>query len=227
MSKLDEIANLFGTDKGSNTHDYCRKYEKYLPFKREDELKIFEIGVARGESLRMWKSYFNNSHILGIDILPECIQYEEERISIEIGSQVDAEFLNRISHKYGPFDMIVDDGSHMNSDVIYSFQHLFEHIKSGGIYIVEDASTSYWTEYGGGRYKPGSTIEYFKALIEEVNFFGELSERIHPITNEIVYTQYRRDSYLIDQFRRLGRNGIGTSIESLNFLNSIIIITKR
>lgn len=228
MKTLDEIANFYGTDKGSGIHDYCKKYEKYLPFKREDKLKIFEIGVARGESLRMWKEYYFNAHILSIDILPECKQYEEDRITIEIGSQTDGEFLNRLSYKYAPFDMIIDDGSHINSDVIYSFQHLFEYVKSnGGIYVVEDAATSYWPDYGGGRYKPGSTIEYFKTLADDVNFFGEWSERIVPGKDERISTLYRRDKELIEQFQRKGYNYVGTQIESLNFLNSIIIITKR
>ena len=227
MKTLDEIANLYGTDKGSNVHDYCRKYEKYLPFKREDKITLFEIGVARGESLRMWKEYFYNSHIISIDILPECKAYEEDRISIEIGSQTDENFLNRISQQYGPFDMIIDDGSHVNSDVIYSFQKLFNHVKSSGIYIVEDAGTSYWPDYGGGRYRPGSTMDYFKGLADEVSFFGEFSERVVPGKDERISTLYRRDAELIEQFQRKGYHYIGTQIESLNFLNSIIIITKR
>lgn len=227
MKTLDEFANFYGTDKGSGIHDYCRKYEKYLPFKREDKLKIFEIGVARGESLRMWKDYYYNSDILSIDILPECKQYEENRISIEIGSQTDGVFLDGISHKYGPFDMIIDDGSHINSDVIYSFQRLLQYIRLGGIYIVEDASTSYWPEYGGGRDKPESTIEYFKSLVDFVNFFGDFSERTVPGKQEKIYTLYRRDKELLEQYQRMGCNHIGTQIESLNFLNSIIIITKR
>lgn len=227
MNTLDQIANFRGTDKGSNIHDYCRKYEKYLPFKREDKLKIFEIGVARGESLRMWKDYYYNSNILSIDILSDCKQYEEDRISIEIGSQTDESFLDTISYKHAPFDMIIDDGSHVNSDVIFSFKKLFQHVKSGGIYIVEDAGTSYWPDYGGGRYKPGSTIEYFKGIVDEVSFFGEFSERTVPGKEERISTLYRRDKELIEQFQRKGYNYIGTQIESLNFLNSIIIITKR
>lgn len=227
MKALDDFAVFYGTDKGSHIHDYCRKYEKYLPFKRESVLKIFEIGTARGESLRMWKNYYFNSHILSIDILSECKQYEEDRISIEIGSQTNGEFLDRLSYKYGPFDMIIDDGSHINSDVIYSFQQLFQHVKSGGVYIVEDAGTSYWPDYGGGRYRPGSTMEYFKGVVDEVSFFGEYSERIVTDKDERISTLYRRDTELIDQFRRKGYNYIGTQIESLNFLNSIIIITKR
>ena len=217
---LDEIAKFYGTDKSSEIHDYCRKYEKYLSFHRYDNIKILEIGVLGGQSLRMWKEYFLCSHILGIDITPECKQYEEDRIQIEIGSQIDEEFLKRISEQYGPFDMILDDGSHVNSHVIYSFEHLFDAVRSGGVYIVEDACTSYWASWGGERYKKGTTIEYFKGVADEVNFFGEAIE----LENK---GPHRRDDYLLAQFKRKGYNYIGTQIESLNFLNSIIIITKR
>jgi predicted DNA-binding protein YlxM (UPF0122 family) len=96
VMNLDEIGKKNGTDKSSIYHDYLKKYEKYLPFKREDKLNFLEIGVARGESLKTWKEYFFNSEIIGIDILRECLDYEEDRIKVEIGSQNDPDFLNHI-----------------------------------------------------------------------------------------------------------------------------------
>ena len=66
----------------------------------------------------MWKDYFVNSTILGIDINPECKNYKEESVFVEIGSQTNEYFLSKISEEYGPFDLIIDDGSHINYDVI-------------------------------------------------------------------------------------------------------------
>ena len=140
MSTLDRLAKKHGTDKSSDIHNYCVKYEKYLPFKRHEEINILEIGVLDGKSLLTWKEYFYRAYILGIDINSDCKKYEEPRISIEIGSQDDGKFLSRTWQQYGPFDMILDDGSHMNSHVIYSFQHLWDSVKPGGVYIVEDLS---------------------------------------------------------------------------------------
>ena len=137
MSTLDILAKSYGTDKCSETHNYCVKYEKYLPFNRWDDLKILEIGVLDGKSLLTWRDYYYRSHITGIDINPDCKKYSGERISIEIGSQADNVFLNEIMREYGKFDMILDDGSHMNSHIIYSFEHLFESVKSGGVYVIE------------------------------------------------------------------------------------------
>ena len=141
-------------------------------------------------------------------------------IKIKIGSQTDENFLETIKH-LGPFDLIIDDGSHINSDIIFSYEHLFPSVKSEGVYVIEDACTSYWPEYGGERYKDGTSIEYFKKIIDEVNFFGERREVDDLMTPD------RKDIHLIEQFRRKGYNYKGTDIESLNFLNSIIMITKR
>ena len=220
MSTLDIIGNSYGTDKSSFMHNYCVKYEKYLPFKRYDTLKILEIGVLRGESLKTWKDYFYRSHIIGIDIMPECKKYEENRISIEIGSQADEVFLNGIFKKYNPIDMILDDGSHMNSHQIYSFEHLFGSIRSGGVYIVEDCTTSYWSDFEGGYLKEGSTMEYFKKLTDDVNFRGleyDVNGKFH---------RYRKESDLIP-FSQKVQPSCRIDIESINFLNGIIIITKR
>jgi hypothetical protein len=220
MSLLDSIGILRNTDKSSLIHNYCVKYEKYLPFKRTDKLKILEIGVLNGESLRMWKDYYVSSNIIGIDITKEAKVYEEERIKIEIGSQTDPTFLNQVTIDYGMFDMIVDDGSHVNNDVIFSFQHLFEHVKPGGIYVVEDACTSYWSQYGGTLRKKGTTMEYFKDIIDEVNYAGEILENFDNIFA-------RREDLLDKQFEMKGYDNLGMKIESINFLNSLIIITKK
>ena len=124
MSTLNKIAQSYGTDKSSDYHNYCDKYSNYLPFKRYDKLNIMEIGVLDGQSVKTWKEYFYRSKITGVDINPNCKQYEEDNISIEIGSQADNVFLLDVMREHGPFDMILDDGSHMNSHVIFSFEHL-------------------------------------------------------------------------------------------------------
>jgi hypothetical protein len=220
MSKLNEIGLKYQTDKSSIIHDYLRKYEKYLPFKQSDFLKILEIGVLNGSSLKMWKEYFYSSLVIGLDIDEECRKYEEDRIIIEIGSQNDEHFLSRVSSHYGLFDLIVDDGSHINSDVIFSFKHLFNSLNSGGVYIVEDSLTSYSPYYGGSFDGDNTIISYFKKQIDLVNFNGELNE-VNPNENA------RKDSELLQQFIKNGKNELGINIESINFINSAIIITKR
>ena len=219
MSTLDRLAIEYGTDKSSDNHNYCVKYEKYLPFNRHDNLNILEIGILDGKSLLTWKEYFYRANILGIDINPDCKKYEEPRISIEIGSQDDGKFLSRIWQQYGPFDMILDDGSHMNGHMIYSFEHLFESVKSGGVYVIEDVGCSYWEDYGGGYLNPNGSMEYFKKLSDDVNFRGLMNfdySNVHA----------RREDVLTDLSKQV-QPDCRTDIESINFLNGIIIITKR
>lgn len=219
MSTLNRIAKSHGTDKSSEIHNYCVKYEKYLPFNRYDELNILEIGVLNGKSLLTWKEYFYRSRILGIDINPDCKQYEESRISVEIGSQDDPTFLLEISSKYGPFDMILDDGSHMNYHQIYSFQHLWGHVKSGGVYVVEDVGCSYWSDYGGGYLAPHSTMEYFKSLSDDVNFRGLMNVNYSNV--------HARREDVLTELSEQTQPGCLTDIESITFLNGIIILIKR
>ena len=197
MSILNKIGVKHNTDKSSVLHDYLFKYEKYFPFDRFDKLKILEIGVLNGSSLKTWEEYYENSEIIGIDINPDCKQYEKNRIRVEIGSQYDAEFLKMIGEKYGPFDLILDDGSHLNKHVIFSFKELWKYVKPHGLYVVEDAVTSYWPDYGGSPTGSETIITYFKDRIDEVNFGGELvdnSPNVHA----------RKDEQLLNQFIKKG-----------------------
>lgn len=220
MSILNEIGLKHGTDKSSRIHNYLAKYEKYLPFERSDNIKILEIGVLDGASLKVWEEYFYNSTIIGIDINSDAKKYQSGRIIIEIGSQFDYNFLKYVSEKHGQFDMILDDGSHINEHVIFSFKNLFNSVKKGGVYVVEDACTSYWPDYGGATNGFNTTISFFKTIVDEVNFFGEFNW-MGPNAHS------RDDNSLLKQFRDRGDSHIGLDIESINFLNSIILINKR
>jgi hypothetical protein len=144
MSTLLEIAGKYPTDKGPTGHNYIEKYEMFFEASRNQKLKILEIGVDKGYSVKMWKEYFPQGEIYAIDIVDKK-EYEEDRITIGVGSQNDPEFLNSFNATYGPFDIIIDDGSHINSDMTFSFNHLFPLLKAGGLYVVEDIHASYWS----------------------------------------------------------------------------------
>jgi hypothetical protein len=219
MRSLEEIGVDSLTDKSSVNHNYCVKYEKYLPFDRLKEIKILEIGVAGGHSLRMWKEYYPNATVVGIDITPVCSQYQiaDQNVFVEIGSQYDSEFLNQVIQKYKEFDLIVDDGSHYQDHVIFSFEFLFDFVKNGGVYVVEDTCCAYWDIFLNSE-KNNSCIKYFQSLIDHVNFYGILQENFKP-------NWARREDYLIPQIKSKNLP-IRTDIESINFLNSMIFITK-
>jgi len=224
---LDEIAIECKTDKCSLQHNYCEKYEKYLPFGRDQELKILEIGVANGSSLKMWKSFYPNSTVIGVDIDPACIKHQDKQnnVFVEIGSQNDGVFLTLAAEKYGPLDLIIDDGSHIQSDMIFSFHCLFDLLlKNHGVYIVEDTSSSYWAELGGAIYAPNTCVEFFKSLVDHVNFMGQ---KLIDSKDPVIQWNWRREDFHIQQAKNNINNQCRMNIESINFLNSTILITKR
>ena len=93
------------------------------------------------EVLKAFKEAFRNSTcILGLDIDNRCKKYEDidNNIFIEIGDATNIDFIKSITEKYGTFDIILDDGSHINKDVIKSFELLFPLLNDDGLYIVED-----------------------------------------------------------------------------------------
>lgn len=174
---LTILAKIYRSDKWGR-HFYTPHYNSHFKKLRFKSINLLEIGVGGyespfegGNSLRMWKKFFPFGKIYAIDIYNKSPQ-EERRIKIFEGSQVDELFLASICNQIGEFDLIIDDGSHINEHVIKSFEFLFPKLKKGGIYVIEDTQTSYWEDYGGTskdfNYK-GTIYDYFKSLIDSLN----------------------------------------------------------
>jgi len=171
---LSYLARLFGTDKWGS-HWYTQHYQRYFAPLNNRRLNVLEIGVGGYEdahggaaSLRMWKAYFRKSRIVGIDVYDKR-HLSEPRIDIRQCDQTDSEALRRLSSEYGGFDIIIDDGSHLNDHVIKTFQMLFPLLRQNGIYVVEDTQTAYWSTWGGGLNNPRSSMEFFKGLADGLN----------------------------------------------------------
>jgi hypothetical protein len=151
---------------------YFDIYEKHFKRFTDKRVLIFEIGVAGGGSLEMWKHYFGeNAIIVGIDINPQCKAHESENVYVEIGYQSDVNFLNHLILKYGQPDIVIDDGSHSMIDLISTFNFLYYQTKENGVYFVEDLHTCYWNEYGGAAFKSDTFIEFSKKHIDELNAY--------------------------------------------------------
>lgn len=141
MENLTAIFDKYDSDKNSRFHNYCRQYEGIMRDYRTKNISFLELGVFNGESIKIWREAFPNAKcIVGIDINPECKIYEnvDKSIFVEIGDATNSKFLKYINDKYGPFDIILDDASHTNKDVILSFEELFPLMNDSGLYIVED-----------------------------------------------------------------------------------------
>lgn len=170
MKNLTELFNAHNERLLFKWNHYIEHYERHFSKFVGEEISILEIGVANGGSLQLWKKYFGSkSFIVGIDIDEKC-KFNEDQIIVEIGSQTNLNFLNHIVKKYGPFDIIIDDGSHMQKDIRKTFNFLYNHLKNGGVYVLEDLHCAYFPSYQGGYKSPNNFIEYMIGFIHDINF---------------------------------------------------------
>lgn len=172
---LSELALAHGTDK-AGSHSYTGAYELHLATFRDRPVQLLEIGVGGyeypqkgGESLRMWKEYFPQGRIIGLDIYDKSA-LAEERIEILQGDQGDRRYLEALAAEHGPFDIVIDDGSHLSGHVITSFRTLFPHLAESGVYVIEDIQTSYWGTYAKPYRSPGTTMALLKELADGLNY---------------------------------------------------------
>ena len=206
---------------------YDRLFSEYR--EKNKPLTIMEIGVDRGGSMEIWKKYFpDGSKIHGVDINPECKEISfTENIHFHLGSASDRNFMEN-TFKDIEFDIILDDGSHICSDVIETFKIMFPKLKNGGLYVVEDLHTSYWPNYGGGKKKGTSSIEYFKNFVEALNV-DYICPNIVRVAKRLNLNFINKAMSILEKnVYRQYSNGIDFPkfIESITFYDSICAIKK-
>lgn len=182
VSKSSKRSDLnledYNTDKISNA--YLDVYDEMLLPWVGKKVALLELGILNGGSLQLWSDYFPVSKIVGLDLhLPKDFQPKGD-IHMFQGSQADTNFLSEVSDKTAPegFDIIIDDASHVGELSKISFWHLFDnHLKPGGLYVVEDWGTGYWNDWPDGRgykmkdasKKPSSFLDFFRKI--RIGFF--------------------------------------------------------
>lgn len=127
VNTLTELAFMYGTDKVE--HGYIPFYEQHLP---KNPKKILEIGVKEGKSILMWKKYFPDAEIHGLDLFEEFPVPDYSGVKFHKGNQCDWLLLEQLRKE--DFDVIIDDGSHNSRDQMMTFFGLF----NGKQYYIED-----------------------------------------------------------------------------------------
>jgi len=156
MDNYDYYLNSMGSDKGtspigaeSSANGYGYLYSLIFEEYRNSATHICEIGVHEGSSLRASQAFFNSAEIHGLDIA-DTSQYETDRIKthrVDQSSEVELiEFRENMKRKNIKFDIIIDDGSHDVSHQQLTFGLLFELVKPGGLYVLEDLGSSFFNE---------------------------------------------------------------------------------
>jgi demethylmacrocin O-methyltransferase len=137
MTPLCELAKKYGTDK-YHPHHYTEYYYGMLSPRRNTVKRLVEIGIRTGASLRMWRDFFPNAEIIGID-RNEKYLFSEPRITCYQASQAKAVKLGQLCTNIGGnFDIIIDDGSHIPDKQISAFGAMLPYLRPDGIYFIED-----------------------------------------------------------------------------------------
>tara|TARA_Y100000389_G_C17367020_1_gene466871 strand:+ start:267 stop:956 length:690 start_codon:yes stop_codon:yes gene_type:complete len=200
MSDLIKIGKKYPSSK--NKFGFIHIYEKYFSDFRNKEFNLIEIGIDKGDSLRIWREFFPKAHICGLDI--DKKEFKIDGVEFFFGDQSDNTFLKSVTDKCKSFDIIIDDGSHVSEHVISSFDYLYPFLNNNGLYIIEDLQTSYIPRYGGSRIrlnKKNTSMNFFKKLSDSVN-----------------YEHYNRPFYRKSKFDGL--------VKSVNFYQNIIFVRK-
>lgn len=211
-SALDDLANKYGTDKGSNWHNFANLYEEIiLPF--YDTIKgVIEIGVFKGQSLKMWEEYFPEAIIVGIDKNLKQEVKSEGRIKVIEGSQDSQKTLSKaVSLLDGNLNLVIDDGSHINKLTISSYEYLFPLMNPGGIYIIEDSNAA------------SNVGKYYNESQDMFTFINSLFRAIHFNGRRV--NQECCDFYKIDPDMTM--NYMERWVERITISYGAIIIYKR
>jgi hypothetical protein len=178
---LPWLLTATGTDKHQpDRHLYGHVYDRYFRRFRHRRTRLLEIGIGGyghalgGQSLVAWRAYFPRGTVVACDLHPRP-GMASGRTRVRQMDQSSPADLRRLAAEEGPFDIVIDDGSHMSSHQILTFRELFGAVRDGGVYVVEDTMTSYWTFSGwdgagiGAAALTDTCMGWFTALAHYVN----------------------------------------------------------
>lgn len=148
MSLLEDLFAYFGTDKG--IWGYTPYYEEAMEKYRFEVETVLEIGICGhrdipnnvvGASLFVWREYFPNAEIYGVDNDPRFIFNDQHRIHTALCDAYDADALRGVLSKWDnpTFDMIVDDAVHDPGPQVQLANTLLPFLRADGRYFIEEA----------------------------------------------------------------------------------------
>lgn len=196
--------------------EYDRLFSQYLG----NPVNLLEIGIQNGGSLEIWAKYFPRAeNIIGCDVNPDCasLVYDDARIAVLVGDANSDPVEKLIVKRCSKFDVIIDDGSHLTSDIIKSFVRYFPYLDDGGIFVAEDLHCSYWKEFEGGLFDPLSSVSFFKRLADIISHEHWGVDRSR---SEVLKGFF--DKYHVQLTENLLQH-----IHSIEFINSMCVIRKE
>jgi predicted O-methyltransferase YrrM len=197
----DPFFAFFSANKAGHVLDkwihYFPIYTRHLTPYAGRAVSVLEIGVYRGGSMRMWSRFFGpHARLVGVDIDPVALVSAGDRYTVVLADQADPDAMRNLAEKYGPFDVIIDDGGHSMVQQITSIEALFPMLNDGGVYLVEDCHTSYWEEYDGGRGREGTFMEWVKTRLDDLNGYHQ-KDGVEPVWTRQVDGIHVYDSVVV------------------------------
>jgi len=141
---LDYLFKKYETDKSNESHGFTKYYTNHLNKLINKKINFLEIGSARGGSAAAFAHYFHKSNIFCLDVNLTLVKYKSNKINFfgldSSNFKMLSKFLKNIEQKFSvkKFDIIIDDGSHILSDQLFSLNYFYKYLKKGGYYIIED-----------------------------------------------------------------------------------------
>jgi hypothetical protein len=153
-------------------HGYQRYYKNFFA-QTPPNPTILEIGVDNGDSLELWSEFLDDPTLYAMDIINKTVP---DWVTFDCVDQSDAAKLSAYAEdKRHLFDVIVDDGSHVPEHQMLTLNKLWQCLKPGGSYIIEDIETCYWKRseiYGykfDARTRRSNIVKLLPSLIDHIN----------------------------------------------------------
>ena len=148
---LEQLVNNVKTDKNTS-HSYLPLYQQLLIGKKESARNILEVGIYDGGSIKLWRDFFINSTVYGLDIMHanrvwSAIKNDPRIILHTSTDAYNPEiFANNFLNKNIKFDFMLDDGPH-TLESMQQFIKLYSQIMTDdGILIIEDVQSWDWID---------------------------------------------------------------------------------
>jgi hypothetical protein len=153
MSLLELVDNSL-TDKNT-THSYLELYHTLLCKKKLSAKNVLEVGLGdfkdeNGGSIKLWRDYFTNATIYGLDILPknrvidELLNNDRVKLYTSIDAYNNDFFVTNFLDKNIKCDFMLDDGPHTLESIIKFIQLYSQIMTDDGILIIEDVQSWDW-----------------------------------------------------------------------------------
>ena len=189
MESLYEIAvrNEAVKINHSVKHYVTQVYPTYFESIRNEKLSLLEIGIKRGGSLKMWRDYFPNGTIYGLDIIRTTFLADELRIKTFRGSQSEENTLQKLVNYTGKLDIVIDDGAHTSNTAVPAFEFLWSYVKPGGFYVIEDLYPVA---------KRDRKHEHIHGINVEISMFDVLHDIVNDVATLRRYDDYKNDIHV-------------------------------